>query len=318
MKVLYTSQSIRNAIVELMSPGNARRVAIVAFVGADARAYIPRPRGVEIVCWPKAGGTNPLELRRLKKLGAKIRFCDGLHMKVYWASGRGCVVTSANLSMNALGAGGLKEVGVFLPAGAFDVDRLLAALSTRPFNKSDLNKLELAHREAVKHHLLKGRKSDQAAFQEWLTLPARAEWKLVGVEADGEYCHEAKDVVRRDYNRKSPEDAITCRRDGLGKGEWVLHFHEQATDMCLMSWMYVDFVARIGPKENLFSKDFPCQAIQVWSLRQYPPPPFALTKAFRNAFRTAVRRYGVKRLRRFRWTRPPVRLLDLIAREMRK
>ena len=108
-----------------MAPGGGRRVAISAFVGDGARAFIRKPLGVEIICWPRAGGTNPLELNRLKNAGAHISFADRLHMKVYWAAKRGAIVGSANLSTNALGAGGLKEFGVLLPPGSIDIDELI-------------------------------------------------------------------------------------------------------------------------------------------------------------------------------------------------
>jgi hypothetical protein len=125
VKILKSSASIRKAIGELMAPGGGRRVAISAFVGDGARAFIRKPLGVEIICWPRAGGTNPLELNRLKNAGAHISFADRLHMKVYWAAKRGAIVGSANLSTNALGAGGLKEFGVLLPPGSIDIDELI-------------------------------------------------------------------------------------------------------------------------------------------------------------------------------------------------
>src|ERR1700730_3562257 len=103
MRILKTSAAVRRAVTNLLAPGKMRRVAIAAFVGDGARAFIRQPKGVEIICWRKAGGTNPLELRRLKKAGARIRFAERLHMKVYWAAKRGAIITSANLSTNALG-----------------------------------------------------------------------------------------------------------------------------------------------------------------------------------------------------------------------
>src|SRR5262245_37865896 len=112
MGVLYTAAEVRSAIVRLFSFSRGRRVAISAFVGDGAEAYLPKPSGIQLICWPKEGGTNPNALRRLMAKGVEVFFCDALHMKVYWAEGRGAVVTSANLSRNALGAGDLKEVGV--------------------------------------------------------------------------------------------------------------------------------------------------------------------------------------------------------------
>lgn len=77
--------------------------------GNGADAYIRNPKGVEILCWPKAGSTNPDALRDLINRGAIVKFVDDLHMKVYWSK-KGVVVTSANLSTNALGSGSLKSL----------------------------------------------------------------------------------------------------------------------------------------------------------------------------------------------------------------
>src|SRR4051812_26338296 len=111
-KILYTSAEVRKAIIDLFTGCKGRRVAVVGFVGDGAESYLPKPSGIELICWPKAGGTNPNVLRRLAKNKVIIRFADRLHMKVYWAEGTGSIVTSANLSANALGAGNLKELGV--------------------------------------------------------------------------------------------------------------------------------------------------------------------------------------------------------------
>ncbi|HUJ10850.1 MAG TPA: hypothetical protein VL171_12565 [Verrucomicrobiae bacterium] len=84
------------------------------------------------------------------------------------------------------------------------------------------------------------------------------------------------------------------------------------------SWMSVDFIAKIDRKEKGFVSAWPFQAIQVWSLRHYPPPPFAITKKFRTAFNAAVREYGIDRVKNLRTTRPPKPLLEIIVKKMKK
>jgi hypothetical protein len=95
-------------------------VALVAYVGGEAQAFLPDPNGLELVCWLQPGATDALTLGRLKKRGAILFKSKKLHMKVYWSSRKGCVVCSANASGNALGGGGLIEAGVRLPPGAVD------------------------------------------------------------------------------------------------------------------------------------------------------------------------------------------------------
>ena len=90
-KVLYTSSQVRHAIQDVFS-AHGKRVAITAFVGADAEAYLPNPEGIHLVCWPQPGSTNPDTLNELHRLGVRIEFADKLHMKVYWSS-KGAVIS---------------------------------------------------------------------------------------------------------------------------------------------------------------------------------------------------------------------------------
>src|SRR5687768_14234143 len=109
-EVLYTSESIRRAIRHIFGQGSGRRVAVVAFVGNRAEAYLPYPKGLELYCWPAVPGTNPDAIRKLaNKLEVDVRFADKVHMKLYWSANRGAIIASSNLSSNAYGHGDLKE-----------------------------------------------------------------------------------------------------------------------------------------------------------------------------------------------------------------
>src|SRR5688572_18776610 len=108
---LYSAHSTRNAIRRLTAAKHAkrRRVFCVAFVGADCLDFIENARGLTVYCWPQPGGTSSDGINRLLGKGAKVRFMDKLHSKVYWTEGVGCLIASANLSRSALGDGGLVE-----------------------------------------------------------------------------------------------------------------------------------------------------------------------------------------------------------------
>lgn len=317
MKILKSSAAIRRAIVELMAPGK-RRVAITAFVGDGARAFLPKPKGIELICWPKAGGTNPLELRRLKKAGVRIRFVDGLHMKLYWASHRGAIVTSANLSTNALGAGNLKELGILLPTNAIDIDELIASLKSRRFNKTDIHKLEVAHRKLQPWQRGGGQHVEKVTYTEWFSLPSRCEWKLGWWDEHSDFAQEAKEIVRNDFNKRTPEDFIACQKNDYNQTDWVLTFRVTRKGAVSPKWIFVDFVVKVSRKDKkAYYADFPCQAIQVWTTRHYPPPPFVITREFRAALCKASVAFGVERMQAMRSTRPQARLLKMIAKRMR-
>jgi phosphatidylserine/phosphatidylglycerophosphate/cardiolipin synthase-like enzyme len=146
-RILYTSADVREAVVNLFRFSAGRRFAITAFVGEGAEAYLPKPKGLNLICWPKEGGTNPDVLRRLAKRGANVFFADALHMKVYWSEDQGAIITSANLSTYALGSGNLKEIGILLPPRILNVDRLIQTLKIRPMTKSELRDFDRRHKE---------------------------------------------------------------------------------------------------------------------------------------------------------------------------
>ena len=72
--VLYTSAAVRKAIVDLLARPTARRVVVVAFVGDGAEAYLPHPKGLDLVCCPSPSGTNPNTLRLLRSRGVRVFF----------------------------------------------------------------------------------------------------------------------------------------------------------------------------------------------------------------------------------------------------
>jgi phosphatidylserine/phosphatidylglycerophosphate/cardiolipin synthase-like enzyme len=145
-KILYTSAEVRKAIARLFSESKGNRVAISAFVGEGADLFLPKPKGLKLICWPKAGGTNPNALRKLMQSKVKVFFSDSIHMKVYWAEDLGVVITSANLSNNALGSGNLREIGVQLPKGALDMERVMASIKPCPISKQELHRLDRQHK----------------------------------------------------------------------------------------------------------------------------------------------------------------------------
>lgn len=100
IKILSSSKEIKAAIRDIFSIKNQRRVAVTAFVGDEANAYLSYPQGIELYCWPKAGGTNPAAISDLQTRGVKVYFSDSLHMKLYWSK-KGVIITSANLSTNS-------------------------------------------------------------------------------------------------------------------------------------------------------------------------------------------------------------------------
>jgi hypothetical protein len=314
MKILSRSSEIRSEIIKLFSSSKGRRVAIAAFVGEGAEAYLPKPTGIHLICWPKAGGTNPNVLRRLMKLGVSISFVDSLHMKLYWAEDKGIIITSANLSTNALGAGSLKEIGVLLPKGVIEIDELISKLRPRPVSVSELRTLDRLH----KLYLIRNRDDFRASglraqsFEDWYDSAHKVEWRLGWWDLlEYSASQSAKAICKKEYGVPEPHWAQVCTRRQFKKGDWILSFRLNANNVSSATWMFVDYVVNLTTKEKR-SAGCSCEAVQIWSPNRYPERPFLIDSRFRRALAQAVREYGANKLQNERSALPKEPLLDLI------
>lgn len=318
MRILKNSNEVRHGITDLMKPSGNRRVAIVAFVGLDADAYIPKPAGVEIICWPRAGGTNPTAIRRLLRNGADVRFADNLHMKVYWAKGRGAIISSANLSTNALGAGGLKEIGVRLPSSAINIDKLMESVKPYKWTKRKIDELEIEHRKLNAGRQRKNERGERVEYQEWYSDQARAPWKFGWWDEWGAFGAEAKNIARSYYNKKSPHDFVSASRHGdYRKNDWILTFRLKRPGPPNVKWLFVEEVIPTSRRDvKAFDPDYPFQAIQMNPAKCCPAPPFILTRDFKMSLRKACASFGIEKLMKLPSVIPPTELLKLIRDEL--
>jgi len=291
-----------------MKKSKERRVAIVAFIGSDAEAFLPKAKGLELICWPKEGGTNPDALRRLIKNGVNVMFSDSLHMKIYWSQDQGAVITSANLSSNALGSGNLKEFGIRIPAGKLNIDRVVESVNARPIVESELRKLDRLNKEyLMRNPRVLNTQDKKISFKQWFELPYPPEWKLGWCDCDGTACKEARKIAKEDYNSLSINDFIAANEDDFSENDWVLTF--RIDNLSKISWLYVDYLAKVPKSEG---EKYPYQAVQVRSSRLYPAPPFRANKAFRDAFSKAVNDFGKTKIKNLVSCVPPAKLLNLI------
>jgi predicted aspartyl protease len=293
--ILYTSAEVRQAIINLFSSATGRRVAVSAFVGAGAESYLPHPSGLELFCWPKVGGTNPNALRKLAKSGVQVFFVDALHTKLYWSENRGAVLTSANLSTNALGAGDLKEMGILLEAGAVDIEKVIRSLNPRPMSKKELSRLDRLHRLYAARNRLK---EDRAPvmFKEWYESPFRPEVKFVWCDRKVKHSSvKAKEFARAEYNLKEPfKEIFVSQKNDFRAGDWVLAVWLGRKVAQLPAWYFVDYLISV-PKSDKKSYDpkYPFEAVQLWPGSRYPSPPFQVTERFRTALARALTEFGI-------------------------
>lgn len=149
IQYLENSQEIKKKLKWLFDT-DARKVAIVGFVGGNAAEYIPNFENLEIYCWPLPHATNPEGVVALMESGPSVYFKEKLHVKIYWAEGRGVIIGSANLSDNALGEKGLLEYAVYINDVNFKIDELIKTLGRcSEVNGKLLNELRRMSRKVV-------------------------------------------------------------------------------------------------------------------------------------------------------------------------
>lgn len=287
-EVLYSSREIRNDIRGLFRVPSPRRVAIVAFVGEGAEAYLPNPSGLELVCWPKAGGTNPRTLRQLIRRGVKVSLARSVHMKVYWSQAAGCIITSANLSTFALGAGNLMEAGARFPPGAVDIEQFLHPLKAKPVTGKDLADLDRKHnRHASQNPSTHTGRAD--SFEEWYTSPYRIAWKIVQWESRKEQDSSALKAAAKAEGLRSPHTNLGLERfeqQHLQADDWLFVAKNTGQGASAPFWFYVDCILKISKNDSGYDPDWPFEGVQFRPNKYYPSPPFRIDAAFRQALRT--------------------------------
>ena len=317
-ELLYSSREIHSRIKDLFGEPNARdrRVALVAYIGTDALDYLPHPKRLRVICNPSAGGTDPNALRQLQSAGAEVQISDRLHMKVYWSRQRGCVLTSANASSNALGRDSLKEAGIWLPPGKVDVDRLIRYAKPKELTAGDLRRLD----RDSKHTLLfpkTGAQKHAVApdFREWYSARYPSDWKLACIDSllSGS-AQTVKAETEAAYGHRDPHSWVSVAKGRVRRNDWLLSFILTDNGPANLTWLYTDFVVKLRPKDKRFySRANPYNAVQVNPASKYPLPPFRITPAFRKALGTAIQSYPAERLDSAQAARPPARLLRLIS-----
>jgi hypothetical protein len=282
-RLLLTQSEIRNNIRDVFADRRQRRIAIVAFVGKGADAYTGDPDGLLVVCWPRAGGTNPEAVWDLQCKGAKVYFAPRLHMKLYW-SPRGAVVGSANLSTNALGAGDLRELAVRIPGAQVPIDDIWKRVKPRPVTRASLEKLRREH-AAYQRKNGRGAGTKPRSFADWAAEKGRKPWRLAWWNDGGQASKRAKALSERMGSAGQVADYIACRKGELRPDTWLLTARRSVQGFLTQpQWLYVQGVVLVDKKEKrTYVPGWPCQAVQVHPLRMCPAPPFAIDKAFRQA-----------------------------------
>lgn len=200
---LKNSDEIREKIAYLFA-SKGRKIVIVAFVGSNAIDYIPNKDNLQIYCWPNSGATSANGIRLLQQKGVKIFFSDNMHKKIYWAENRGTIITSANLTYNALSGNVLQESGVFIPSNDFDIDAEVSHLrNIRLAKNEEIDDLERKAR--ITGVFLPSIKDKVMTFREFMNLSCKPKIKILNYcdERSQESKKEIKDNIQSEQKLKT-------------------------------------------------------------------------------------------------------------------
>lgn len=269
-----------------------------AFVGSGSELYLPKPEGIELICWPKPGSTNPNTIRELIKRGVSVSFSSQMHVKLYWTLDKGAVVTSANLSSAALGSGGQIEIGIYVDSSAIDIEKVLRYAQPHPVNANSLRSLEFAHHEFIKknpHEHIRTRKPRD--FNAWFDSVGREAWKFTTWDVGGiNLSSNAKTLLKEEFEKKACNSWMSAGASDCHDNDWILCLRETSKRLGAASWMFAHFVVPVPTRERKKLNDgFPAQILQVGSLRNYEQPPFSLkSKKVQSAIKRAYKELRIE------------------------
>lgn len=292
MRVLTEKTEIRSAIQQVLSDPKDERIVLVAYVGAGALDFLPKPKGVKIFCWPQAGGTNPKAVSDLLRKGADVQFVKRLHAKVYWSRTKGAVVGSANLTENALGERAQHEVAVALKSDAVDMKQLLTKLNVIRDRDAALKRLWKQHNEFYSKLGKRGSGGARSSepiptFAEWYaTRTGGPSWRLSFYTREGK---PADDATKKYWSETGYGDYAyflsTERDDALEKRAFALALRvpkkgRLQLKKAELEWWMPDYMTK---SEESGYKEDPIHWFARGDYSKSADQPFKLDKKFKAA-----------------------------------
>lgn len=301
MIILRNSSEIAKALQELFSGAKSARVAVVGFVGEGAGTFLPDdPSGIQLICWDKAGSTNPDSLRALRKKNVEIFFSDRLHMKLYWSQGRGAIIGSANLSNNGLSPTGLQELGVFLKTPDDEqLESLINSIKKVPVDHDNLRNLD--RRTAIYRannrgndefpSISKEKRTKPITFKDWYHSKDRKEWKLF-VYDEGFTKKQEKHI--KEQFPEEIEDYALFGKAHAAPGVWSLAVDMSPKHSAGIEWFCYDIVKSIKKDKVLYVKKTETHlGVQRLKIELYGQSPFHADQQFKKRLFQLLKEAGM-------------------------
>ncbi len=215
-----------------------------------------------------------------------------MHIKLYWTSDKGSVITSANLSSNALGSGGQLELGAYLQPGQVNIEKVLSHIQAKSVSPTALRNLELAHHEYIKRNPQEHISTpDTRNFNKWFESKPREPWKFsVWDVASIKLSSRAKSLLINEFGSSSCYEWMSADKGDFNDNDWILCLRETPNRLGGITWMFAHHVVPVPQVERKkLNGGYAAQVLQVGTLKRYEKPPFSLVgkkiqQAVRNAY----------------------------------
>ena len=249
-RFLENSREIRESIFDLLS-GEGEKYAVVGFVGGNAIEYLPNSKKMTVICWPKAGATNPEGVRVLLNSGFDVKFCDNLHSKIFWCESKGVIISSSNLSDNALGDSGLIEYGVFIKDDEYDFHQ--SVLNNikgkwRDVTDEELDRLDIdTNKFNRRNDIWADCLSNDQRYSDWYERGCKQKWKIIWYSEELKLDDETKNEVYEKFGATKWKNFNDIDSGIFQEGDVVFQFKmdedEEYIPRANGKWFYVDMVA---------------------------------------------------------------------------
>lgn len=287
VQVLYTASTLQAAIRRVLAPGERDRVAIAPYVSSHALTVLAAPKGLRLICKldPK---TDADTLRTLRKRGVRLEHAIALHMKVYH-SAAGCVITSANLSRNALTRTPLKEAGAYFPPGRVDIERFIAECRPQAITSTDLRALKRSNQTVPPGDRDHSQPRERVTYAEWFAdRESRELWRMGWWNEPGRgVAKAARDQSLHEYGLP-PYDYLNLGSKQGQKGDWYLTF--RLPRVLKVHWLLAQVHVKSYKDDPNHDKEYPFVACQVWKPKDLEPP-FQVDPPLVQALRATVKQF---------------------------
>ena len=288
VEVLYTATSLQAAIRRVLAPGERDRVAIAPYVSSHALTVLASPQGLRLICKldPR---TDADTLRTLRKRGAILEHARALHMKVYH-SRAGCVITSANLSRNAMARAPLKEAGAYFSPGRVDIERYIAECRPQAITPADLRALATSNQTVSPSERDPSQSREPVTYAEWFAdRQSRELWRMGWWNVPGSgVAQGARDRALQEYGLP-PYNYLNIDSKQGQKGDWYLTF--RLPRVISVRWLLAQVHVKSQKGDPYHDEEYPFVVCQVWK-PEHLEPPFQVDDRLVRALRATVRKFS--------------------------